>query len=248
MIKKSRIFSAIIAVLMIAMAAVPCGVAAAEADQGIKAGDKVFFGRYEQDNDLENGREAIEWIVLEVQDGKALMTTRYGLDGYYYYNEETESMTWEKSTVRAWLNGEFLSGSFNETEQAVILETEVDNSSAQAFDGWPTHDGGNNTKDKVFLLSYAEAYKYFHISLFDTHNVKARLAPTVYSTHHAWVSDTNRTEDEELASFWMLRSPGYTPYSCSVVVSTGALYYRNVFSNDGLVRPALWVDLAAIGY
>ena len=41
----------------------------------IAAGDTVVFGRYEQDNNMENGPEPIEWIVLNVDDGKALLLT-----------------------------------------------------------------------------------------------------------------------------------------------------------------------------
>ena len=64
-------------------------VCAEGADGGTKAesfrtvGNIVAFGRYEQDNDLTNGPEPIEWIVLDVVDGektKALLLSKYGLD------------------------------------------------------------------------------------------------------------------------------------------------------------------------
>lgn len=45
-----------------------------------KVGDYVFFGAYEQDNNTANGKENIEWLVLEVKDGKALVTSKYALD------------------------------------------------------------------------------------------------------------------------------------------------------------------------
>lgn len=47
--------------------------------------------------------------------------------------------------------------------------TTVDNSKAQGYSGYST-DGGNNTEDKVFLLSYAEANKYFGALVTDGHN------------------------------------------------------------------------------
>ena len=43
-------------------------------------GEEVEFGRYEQDNVLENGKEAIEWLVVDVQPEKALLVSQYGLD------------------------------------------------------------------------------------------------------------------------------------------------------------------------
>lgn len=41
-----------------------------------KAGDYVFFGAYEQDNNTSNGKEDVEWLVLEVKDGKALVISK----------------------------------------------------------------------------------------------------------------------------------------------------------------------------
>ena len=32
------------------------------------AGDTVVFGSYEQDNDLTNGQEPLEWIVLKTEE------------------------------------------------------------------------------------------------------------------------------------------------------------------------------------
>ena len=43
-------------------------------------GSVVTFGRYEQDNDLSNGPEPIEWTVLDVRDGKSLLISRFGLE------------------------------------------------------------------------------------------------------------------------------------------------------------------------
>ena len=40
----------------------------------------VAFGHYEQDNSAVNGQEAIEWLVLDVQEGKALLISTYSLN------------------------------------------------------------------------------------------------------------------------------------------------------------------------
>ncbi len=207
-------------------------------------GSIVSFGRYEQDDVAGNGPEAIEWIVLDVQDGKALLTSRYGLDGIAYHDHETTAITWEQCSARSYLNGEFLQIAFSEAEQAAILTTTVDNSAAQGNSGWITY-GGNNTEDKIFLLSYAEAEEYLDGSIFETNNLKARLAPTAHALKDVWISDTNRTADGDLACWWRLRSPGATQYSSAVVKSTGVVYYMNVTNDDGCTRPTLWVDLGA---
>ena len=44
-----------------------------------QAGDHVFFGQYEQDNDLKNGPEPIEWLVLEDDGESILLLSRYCL-------------------------------------------------------------------------------------------------------------------------------------------------------------------------
>lgn len=43
---------------------------------GISIGDTILFGRYEPDNDLENGKEPIEWWVIDQIDGKALLFSK----------------------------------------------------------------------------------------------------------------------------------------------------------------------------
>ena len=94
--------------------------------------------------------------MVLVRDGKkALLLSRYGLDAQPYNTEDT-AITWEKSTLRTWLSGTFIDKAFTSAEQSAILETNVDNGSGQGYSKWNTN-GGNNTQDKVFLLSYAEA-------------------------------------------------------------------------------------------
>ena len=57
------------------------------AGSDIAAGDIVTFGRYEQDNDLSDGQEPIEWIVLDQGDNAVALISRYGLDARQYHND-----------------------------------------------------------------------------------------------------------------------------------------------------------------
>ena len=50
----------------------------------LNIGDIVTFGTYEQDNDSSNGQESIEWQVVDISDGKALLVSRYVLDNIEY--------------------------------------------------------------------------------------------------------------------------------------------------------------------
>ena len=207
----------------------------------------ITFGYYEQDNNLDNGPEPIEWIVLDVQDGKALLLSKYGLDAKLY-NDEFADVTWEACTLRTWLNSDFLNAAFSETEQRVILLTDVDNSDDQGFD-WTTIvrnqiTGGNNTQDFIFLLSYAEANRYLGVIWEGDSNTKSRVTPTAYAMANGartWNKDL--TADGEPAGWWWLRSPGYNQSNAAYVHSGGSLGGRNAYSGGGVARPALWANL-----
>ena len=218
--------------------------------RAIRAGDIVGFGHYEQDNRKNNGAEVIEWQVLDVRYGQALLIARYGLDTKPY-NRESESVTWETSSLRRWLNSTFLEKAFTEEERELILETEVDNSPEQGYPVWQGTNSGNNTIDRLFLLSYAEANKYLGVTYEDGENVKARVAPTKFATsRRAWSKRELRTEDGDYAGRWWLRSPGRHPNRACHVHSTGALRDSHVTSYNYLfgvmtVRPAMWIRVAS---
>ena len=99
-----------------------------EANQLI--GRIAIFGEYEQDYNLVNGKEPIEWIILDVQEDRCLLISRYALDAKRY-NSEIEDVTWATCTLRSWLNSTFLNDAFNSEQQKDILESKIDNSSRQ---------------------------------------------------------------------------------------------------------------------
>lgn len=198
--------------------------------QYISVGDVLAFGHYEQDNNPDNGPEPIEWIVLDVQDGKALLLSRYGLEARPYNTEDTD-VTWETCTLRSWLNSEFLTAAFSPEEQSAVMTTAVDNSDAQGNSDYDT-SGGNDTEDRIFLLSYAEADRYFGSRTSD----QAIAVPTA----HAAASGAE-VYDDGTASGWLLRSPGYEQ---DYVATYGSFYY-GCSAGDGsvAVRPVFWVNL-----
>lgn len=227
--------------------AVAVAVAAAEARKAAfkTAGSYVTFGTYEQDNNKANGQEAIEWQVLEVQGNKALLISRYGLDAKPY-NTEFVDMTWEECSLRSWLNKDFLNAAFSAEDQKAILTTDVDNSVSQGYSKWSTN-GGSNTQDKVFLLSYAEANKYFGVQHYSVsgaeNNTRSRTSPTAYAeAQGAYTSDSNKTAEGAAAGWW-LRSPGSRQDYAACVRSDGSLRSCTVSSSSGCVRPAFWINL-----
>ena len=204
-------------------------------------GNYVTFGEYPQTTAGED-MTPIEWLVLARNGNKALLISRYGLDAQPY-NTDYTSVTWETCTLRTWLNGTFYNKAFSSAEQAAILTTNVDNSKNQCYSGWST-SSGNNTQDKVFLLSYAEANKYFGVTYDNSSNTKSRVAPTAHAiAQRAWTSYSNKTTDSTYAGWWWLRSPGTYQDYAAIVYFVGSLDFNYVDSDSGSVRPALWVNL-----
>ena len=216
-------------------------VAVAKRDAKFAVGNYVAFGTYPQTK-AGNDATPIEWLVLARDGNKALLISRYGLDAQPY-NKYNASVTWETCTLRTWLNGRFYIKAFSSAEQAAILTTNVDNSKSQCYSGWNT-SGGNNTQDKVFLLSYAEANKYFGVTYDNSSNTKSRVAPTAYAiAHGAWTSSSDKTADSVNAGWWWLRSPGSYQSFAARVSTAGSCGSNSVSYDYGSVRPALWVNI-----
>ncbi len=96
-----------------------------------------------------------KWVIAEKQDNKVLVVKVDGiLDLPYSINEG--NVTWENSSLRNYLNTIFLEDNFTKEECKYILDTKVlsaDNSQYHTL-------GGNDTVDKIFILSAEEQLKY----------------------------------------------------------------------------------------
>ena len=205
-----------------------------DAPATIEEGGSIELGRYDQDNDEKNGAEPIVWDVLAVEDGRALLISHSALDAKPYH-ETYENVTWETCSHRAWLNDDFLKTAFDDNELACILVTTVDNSASQnpEDENYWKQDSAD-TEDRVFLLSYAEAWEYY----------KRDRRRTCEATQTAiargvWTDTTN-------SCWWWLRSPGFRPNDAAGVKSQGYLNHRDVSSTTAGVRPAMWVDVDAV--
>ncbi len=202
--------------------------------KNIKVGDLYTFGAYEQDNNTSNGKEKIEWIVLDKEGMSLLLVSNKALD-CQQYDTLNKDVTWESCSLRKWMNGTFLNNAFSAEEQAQIQSTTV------AADKNPFFDNinpGNATTDKVFLLSITEAEKYFSFAK------DRKCIPTAYAiAHGAYVHAKN-----EGTCRWWLRSPGGTQnYAAYVFIDGSSGCYGSYVAYDAIgVRPALWLDLNTI--
>ena len=211
-------------------------------------GSIVTFGRYEQDGNPENGPEPIEWIVLDVKDGKSLLISRYALDAVPYHTKSI-SITWEKCSLRSWLNSDFLRTAFTEEERESIPVTKVDNSRKQGFkrwNNWKKTKGGKNTKDRVFLLSYLEAKQYLGVAWHGGENPSGQAEMTEFlrrkTADNPYYRDTLEDNPEYGFCTWWLRSPGYLQNLVAQVARLGTLIAGNPASEDVAIRPALWLN------
>ena len=193
-----------------------------------KIGETIEFGNYPQEED--GTEKPIEWIVMKKEGNQVLLLSKYVLDAKPY-NEEVEEVTWETSDIRKWLNNEFYTTAFNKAEKAKIQTSLIKNEDNSEYGT----SGGNDTEDKVFLLSEKEAETLFS-------NDKKRIAK---ATEYA--EESGVYGNEEKAAWWWLRSPGDDRYCAAVVNSDGWVYGdgSRVNGSDDGVRPALHLNLSS---
>ncbi len=185
----SVILIALVSLILYRRAQVKFDMASFAVEAGV--GDTFLFGEYEQDGNLENGPEPIEWIVLRNKDNTLYAISKYGLENKSYHDTK-EPITWEECSLRKWLNGEFYDVAFSNEEKAMVLETELQNVNNPYYNT----NGGNDTVDKVFLLSYNE----FEPKAFAYQN----CTPTVYGEKQGI-----RIDDKiAIQCKWWLRTPG----------------------------------------
>lgn len=200
------------------------------------AGDIITFGAYEQDNDLENGAEPIQWIVLARENNKLFLVSLHALDSQAYNNSWAD-VTWETCTLRTWLNENFYQEAFSTVEQKLILLTDLP---ADANDKYGTA-AGSNTQDKVFLLGISEAKQHFST------DAQRMCVPTPYAiAQGAWAQDDYTNEDGNETCFWWLRSPGNDLNHSAYVHLDGSINTNGtlVSYKNRAARPAIWIDLS----
>ncbi|MBO5935582.1 MAG: hypothetical protein J6Q94_08870 [Clostridia bacterium] len=91
-------------------------------------GDIITLGEYEQDNNTENGKEPIEWIVLHSKDGKVYLLSKYVLDAQQFNTENSHECTldnWLKTTFAETAFGSIHDDIF--TRIGLLQRIDVDN-------------------------------------------------------------------------------------------------------------------------
>ncbi len=221
--------------------------------------DTIVFGHYEQDNDTTNGKEPITWRILDSNSSdQYLIISEKVLDVKRYNENYYNPITWEKSTIRSWLNG--YDGSYNTVGKNYTSENFIDTAFAAAEKekiintDVPAHfhpdystSPGNATRDKIFLLSIVEARNYFTSSRdrqADATRYAVKHAASVVGSESGNLPTTNGTcSDIHCYASWWLRSPASSASRASGVTCDGSLTGNASVELDNVgVRPAMWVQ------
>ncbi len=195
-------------------------------------GNVVELGTYEQDGVRGNGKEALQWVVLDydAEEKKALLITRYAID-CIAYKKDYSSATWENSDVRKWLNEDFMETAFNRDELKVIEESLIETPNNLKYGT----KGGNITVDKIFLLNDEEFGKYLESTDY----------AVGYTTQYARDRGVRSGPVSGTGTCW-LRTPGESLVYVSTVNSSGELNSQGIYAYNysSGVRPAMWINVA----
>ena len=172
--------------------------------------------------------QGIVWKGLERNGNKALLISKYIIDRQKF-NESAEATNWEHSSIRKWLNNYFYKIAFTETEKSKILTTALKNTPNQQHGT----SSGNDTNDKIFLLSADEVQKYYK-----TFN-ETRCQVTLFAKNNGAYCDG------AYFGYWWLRTAGQLPQNASYIFYTGGISQMGYDVTGTIfgVRPAMWISL-----
>ena len=185
---------------------IDCGVTFATTT----VGSKVTFGSYQN--------EKIEWTILEVKNGKALVVANKILDAGKYH---ATSNTYAGSDVDAFLNSTFKTNAFSEAQQNAIFTSVLG-------------DNGE-TERSIFLLSKDEITEYDYL-------ISKTLTPyaAAQANHSGAVANG--------AWWWWTRTPSDVTDKVQRVSSGAEVKPEYASFTTGGIVPAMWITLNGEDY
>lgn len=188
----------------------------AEILKDANVGDVVYFGYYHDG--------VIPWTVIDSKGSGRLIVSNEivyhrpynNQDGSIY--EDTDAYDynlWSNCSLRTWLNTSFYEEAFDKVGQNIICTTNVVNSVKLEF----TKEGGKDTEDKVFILSWGEAKDYL------------------------CKYDIDILEED----YWLRSPSGTDGYKASISPESSSGWVigdkqSKFLTKTSGVRPAMWVD------
>lgn len=179
----------------------------------------------------------VEWLILHENQEKMLVLSRYVLDAKRMFSDCIYT-SWERSTLRKWLNQDFFEGIFSPEEQKKIPVSEIFTPDCHDFGSY----GNNLTQDKLFLLSEEEIDQYLPEPAFRT--APAEPNAVRYSQDLKDFVNLLPFYHEMKNCWWWLRSNGDEPNMFSIVWSDGSVSGTGHYANyERGIRPAMYLNL-----
>lgn len=202
---------------------------------GADVGDTVTFGTYEQNNNYSDGNENIEWVVIDKQEDKIMVVSKYIIAEQPFNTTNEGHISWENCTLRKWLNNDFLNEAFSGAEKNLITDTTV--FSTEYLVVGATY----STTDKVFLLSENERNMLSSVDALKGIVTESVIA--VFSD--AANSDVANINPSNFEPLWWLRTTWeYADDPCaSVVYRVDYDGWTYAVEENAGVRPAMWISL-----
>ena len=196
-------------------------------------GGTILFGDYEQDGNYDNGKEMIEWIVLDEKEGSILVISKYGIEAQKY-NQTSELVFWENSSLRSWLNGRFPDNAFSRERPSDVLSTTLTNLRLPVTEEEVSFDEiipeEYETVDRLFLLNTEELEHYFPKE--DDRKCEA----TEYSIENGVAANADNTCN------WWLRDEDFEIENTAMVVrSMDGTIDNSMYEITNAVRPLMWL-------
>ena len=206
-------------------------------------GDLIYFGEFEQDNDLNNGKEPLAWRVIDVSsDGnKVLLLSVYSLSNIPY-NPGSEDADWLDSYARSWLNDELYDYSFTYYEKSIILT--VSGGNIYEFRKASSYDTDNTfclSAENVQDLLPDPSDRLAQNTPYAQQIMKEQMLinfhyPNTEQAVSSLVADWEQKYGER-CSWWWLKDPGVD------ITAWGELKTGSMLNDLNSIRPALWLDL-----
>lgn len=193
--------------------------------------------------------ERIKWRVLQNDGNTLFVVADKGLD-CKNHNEVRKSITWENCTLREWLNNDFYGIAFSSAEQGAVVGQTVVNED----NPYDNAEGGNNTNDKVYLLSIGEVTNPYYGFCEDrgTHSASRWMQRSDFAQARGAYTYSSSDTGGNANTYWWLRSPydDYDTFTAANVDPYGSLCSRaynmgSYFIDFYTVAPALHINLSS---
>ena len=179
--------------------------------------------------------EPIKWKILSSSNGKLTLYAEDIIEQSRW--DSSVILNYKTSTIRSFINGDFLNGAFSSEEQAMIQATTVDNGTSTV----PSAGAScvcENTTDKVFLLSYkdvinGETYGF-------TNSSRMKQATDFAKANGLYVSVSSVTSENQ-TMYWTRSPYDNSTYNYATMISTGEVMGGGIEANLG-VAPAIVVS------